>query len=356
MNLDKRVERLRQSLRQGSLDAFLISHPIDLYYFTGKVLSIGKMLVTLTNAFLFVDGRYYTSCQSNCPVEVMLSRENDLLEPLKGIKRLGLDVETTTLESYLSLLKTVKELRIELSPTKSVIKEIRAIKEKEELMALKEAASLGSEGFDFLLSLLKEGISEHTLASELEFFWRKRGASGVAFSPIIAFNENSAMPHYRAGSARLKKNSSILIDIGVLYSSYNSDMTRVVFYGDPPKELIKIRDIVEEASIRALSLVKQGVTAAELDEAARSYIVQKGYGEFFTHSLGHGVGLEIHEWPTLKKSQENITLMENMVITIEPGIYIPRLGGVRLEDTVIVTQKGYEDLTKRPKTLSIPLC
>lgn len=357
MNYVRRLATLADELKRQDLEAFLISHPIDIYYFTGKILSEGRLLMKQGKPLLLVDGRYFAACQLDCPAEVLLSKGNHFLDLLKGIKTLGVDTETTSLEMYLELSKTAAPLNIELHHTKSLVKWIRAVKDEEELAILRDAATLGSEGFDYLLTLLKEGISESALAFELEFYWRKKGASGVAFSPIIAFDKNSSMPHYRAGDAFLKKNSSILIDIGVLYRHYHSDMTRVVFCESAPKELLKIRDIVEEASSNALSLVKPGVSGAKLDEAARSLIAKKGYGDYFTHSLGHGVGLEIHELPTLKRSEsgEGAILQEKMVITIEPGIYIPGLGGVRLEDTVIVTATGYEDLTKRPKNISISL-
>lgn len=215
---------------------------------------------------------------------------------------------------------------------------------------MREAAELGCQGFDYIVSLLKENVQESDLALALEFYWRKKGAQGVAFDPIIAFGENSALPHYRAQEVRLKNNQIVLMDIGVRYRHYHSDMTRVVFKGEVEDELLKIRDIVEEASMRALSILKPGVSIAEVDLAARSYIESKGYGPYFTHSLGHGVGLQIHEFPFLRKSSPH-NLQEGMVITIEPGIYLPKLGGVRLEDTVSITATGFENFTTRPRQI-----
>ena len=199
----------------------------------------------------------------------------------------------------------------------------------------------------YVLSLLKEEISEAELALELEFFWKKRGAKKLAFDPIIAFGANSSMPHYRAGLAKLQSHTSILIDIGVVLSHYHSDMTRVVHFGTPTSVIEKIYSIVEEAKARALALCCPGTLVGELDRAARDWIASQGYGERFTHSLGHGVGLDIHEPPTIRDSglYRTLPLQPGMVITIEPGIYLPGIGGVRLEDTVLITENGHENLT-----------
>jgi Xaa-Pro aminopeptidase len=201
-------------------------------------------------------------------------------------------------------------------------------------------------------------MTESEAALELDFFWKKRGGQGFSFDPIIAFGANSSMPHYRAGITPLKKGDTVLIDIGVMVNNYHSDMTRTVFFGEPHPEMRKIYNIVREAQTRALDAVKPGVHAGELDKAARGYIEAEGYGPQFSHSLGHGVGLEIHEWPFLRNRvpMADIPIKEGMCLTVEPGIYIEGLGGVRIEDSIIVTQEGYRSLTNRPTELSVLPC
>jgi len=203
--------------------------------------------------------------------------------------------------------------------------------------------------------MLKEGISENELAIELEIFWKRRGSKAIAFDPIIAFGSNSSMPHYRVGQRKLNTGEAVLIDIGVNLNHYHSDMTRVVFFGDPDPKIASIYEIVLKAQELALENCRPGTPIAELDASARTYIEQKGYGENFTHSLGHGVGLEIHELPLIRSQSPgaDTQLEEGMVVTIEPGIYLPGIGGVRIEDTVAITRDGYENLTNRSKELSI---
>jgi Xaa-Pro aminopeptidase len=220
---------------------------------------------------------------------------------------------------------------------------------------LRKAANLGTEGFEYLLEIIREGISEAELAVELEIFWKRKGSRGLSFQPIIAFGASSSMPHWRASSARLKKGDAILIDIGVHYHHYHSDMTRVVYFKEADPKMVEIHSIVQEAQQLALSLCKPGVKIGELDKTARDSITKRGYGAHFTHSLGHGIGLEIHELPTLRSGspQSDLLLEPGMCITIEPGIYLAGVGGVRLEDTVVITESGYENLTKPSKDVRV---
>lgn len=333
-----RIQKFTELFTKEGCDAFLITDPVDLFYLTGLDLSAGTLVLKPSESVLLVDGRYLEVCRKDSPVPVALKSERPLKDVLNGVKSCGIESEVTIVASYLELKK---ELPIE---PKSLLGRIRAIKNPSEIAALQKAADLGCLGFDYVCSLLKEGVTEKELAFELEFFWRKQGAEGVAFDPIIAFGENSSMPHYRAGSTRLKLGDIVLIDIGVKLDHYHSDMTRTLFFGKGNPELEKIFAIVKEAQERALSVLKDGITAGEADSAARSFIASKGYGENFCHSLGHGVGLQIHEFPLLRKDSQ-VILQEGMVVTIEPGIYVAGLGGVRIEDTVLITNNGYKNLT-----------
>lgn len=350
MNYLRRRDRLLNEMDKQSLEAFLITNPIDLFYFTGMELSLGKLLIRRSSSVLIVDGRYLEMCQKHCDVPTLLLQEKLLFELLTDLKELGIDSETTSAQNFFDLQAEANKQKLALRPMKGIIKNLRAIKDSDEVAVLRQAAILGSEGFDYALNMLKEGVREADIALSIEYFWRNKGAKGVAFEPIIAFGEHGSMPHYRAGKTSLAPNQSVLIDIGVLNQHYHSDMTRVVFFGKVAPEIIKIRGIVQEALERACALLKPGITTGELDDAARKFIASCGYGDKFTHSLGHGVGLEIHEFPTIRRtpSTEAICLQEGMVFTIEPGIYLPGVGGVRLEDTVAITATGYENFTNKP--------
>jgi Xaa-Pro aminopeptidase len=355
-----RLQKLQSYLQNLSCDALLIEDPINIYYLTGLNLSSGKFLVHSSGAYLIVDHRYFEFCQKTCPYPVFPidtpSFEIHLLNPdFSFIKTLAFDSETTSYKNYVDIKKYISAIEqsdkrhISLIPLENPVKQLRAIKDASEIAILREAALLNSQGFDFLCTLLQEGISESEMALELEIFWKRRGGKALAFDPIIAYGANSSMPHYRAGSERLKRGHSVLIDIGVNYNHYHSDMTRVIFFGKPDPRIQKIHDIVREAQEVALSKCLPGTLIGDLDAAAREVIASHGYAKNFTHSLGHGVGLEIHEFPVIKNISpyKDTRLAPGMVITIEPGIYLPGVGGIRLEDTVVITDKSHENLTNR---------
>lgn len=328
-------------MQEWEVDLLIVDTPIDLFYLTGEELSAGSLIISPYDATLYVDGRYYEACRQNTPLPVVLMNRGDSLPSQPG-KRIGFDAQTTTFEAY----QRLSSLQGERIPLDSPLRRVRAVKDPGEIELLKKAATLGSQGYDFILTQIGEGISEEELVIELEIYWRRAGGQRVAFSPHIAFGENGAYPHYHSGKRTLKKNESVLIDIGVVLNHYHSDMTRVVFFGKPQKELEKIYQIVRDAMEKAFVLCKPGTEVAVLDQAARGWIEDQGYGEYFVHSLGHGVGLEIHEFPFLRKNGTGV-LEEGMVITIEPGIYLPGIGGVRLEDTIVITKEGFENLTNR---------
>lgn len=354
MNYATRLEKLRLLLKTTPCDAFLIENPVDLYYLTGMNVSTGKIIITSSAAIFIVDGRYIEKCKNQTLYSVQLANENLLKNILTDLQihQLGFDQTHTTYEAFLHLSNILQVLKsqsylIELIPSPSIVQKLRLIKDNDEIDCLRKAAILGYKGYELVSSLLREGITESELAFALEFFWKKQGASKLAFEPIIAFGPNSSMPHYRASDTPLKKNSHVLIDIGCVLSNYHSDMTRVVFFDQPSPVIQEIYQIVQEAKDRAIDLCRPGILIGELDSTARDWITKKGYGDQFTHSLGHGIGLEIHEKPIIRKAgiDAMTPLVAGMVITIEPGIYLPNIGGVRLEDTILITEKGHENLT-----------
>lgn len=340
--------RINQLLQKLPIEtSYLVNNPIDIYYLTGLDVSSGSLVIG-KNSFLLVDGRYFEACKNKSPVPVYLTKEGLLFELIQGT--LWVDKNSLTIGAFLNLEEKAKDKEIHLQPVESQVMPLRLIKDKEEISLLKEASLLGVEGFHYVKSLLKLGISENEVASELEYFWRKKGGQGVAFEPIIAFGPNSSMPHYRAGSALLKEGDLVLIDIGVKKGHYHSDMTRVLHFGEISPQLKELHRVVQESIESALLKLRQGAIIRDVDEAARQVMRNYGYEEYFTHSLGHGVGLEIHETPLIKSQgpSSSMILQEGMVITIEPGLYLPNLGGVRLEDTVVITKTGYENLTNLP--------
>ncbi|MFC2049425.1 M24 family metallopeptidase [Chlamydiota bacterium] len=353
-----RIAKAQKLLSALAVQALIVDNPINLYYLTGLELSLGRLVIEPEEATLFVDGRYFEAAQKRAPCSVLLTAGYDKKSPFGGWwkfqqGRVGFDEITTSYADFESL----KALGGELVPLKNPIGKIREIKEPPERDALRQAAALGSEGMDYLISRLKEGVTEKEMALALEIFWLQKGGEGVAFTPHIAFGEGASQPHYTVSERKLKRGDAVLIDIGVVLRHYHSDMTRVVCFGTPPAELEKIYQIVHTAHAAGVNLCRPGVKIGDLDRAARNVIEQAGYGKCFTHSLGHGVGLEIHESPRISAvgADAERELEPGMVITIEPGIYVQGVGGVRLEDTLLITEEGYENLTRRPLSSTLPI-
>lgn len=346
MDYQARVKKL-QRLIAHECEAFYIENPIQLLYLTSFSLSKGLLLVTPNKAELIVDGRYIEACSKHSPFPTYNLMEMPLTKWLEKerVKTLGFDAETLSYKNYQLLLECPN---ITLAPLKGPVQRLRLIKDADEIERLKQAAKLTVKGFDYAFSLLKEGLSEEALSLKLEFFWRKNGAKGLAFEPMIAFGTHCSMPHHRASSNILHHDEEVLIDAGLIWQNYHSDMTRVHFFGKPSPQITKIYEIVEKAKERALALCCPGSTVGEIDLAARTFIADQGYGDYFPHSLGHGIGLEIHEPPILRFNgpYKDLKIETGMVITIEPGIYLPGIGGVRLEDTLLITENGYNILTQ----------
>jgi len=354
-----RIQKVQKLVGELGLQALVVDHVVNLYYLTGMELSLGRLVIQPDAATLFVDGRYFEGCRKKGTCEVLLTSGYDLKSPF-GVwmhrlqqKRVGFDEQTTSYSEY-SLLNT---LGVDLVPVKNPVGRLREIKDPVEREALRQAAALGSSGMDYVINHLQEGITEKELARALEIFWLNAGGDKLGFTPIVAFGENSAEPHYRVSERKLKRGDLVLIDIGVVLKHYHSDMTRVVAFGEPHEELQKIYQIVYHASTEATRLCRPGSKIGDVDQAARGFIKDAGYGDYFIHSLGHGVGLEIHESPRINSSgpDANRVLESGMAITIEPGVYLPGIGGVRLEDTLLITEEGYENITCRPLSATLPV-
>ena len=247
---------------------------------------------------------------------------------------------------YVSLGKVCRKAKVKVSAKKGLVDDLRLIKDAHEIRLMKKAAELGYKAYQYIRKKLKPGVTEIELAKLLEIYCLKEGATGMSFEPIIAFGKNSALPHYHPGKTKLKANDIVLFDLGVMLNGYASDMTRVDFVGKVDPKLREIFEVNKAAQRMALAKCRPGVKLKELDIAARRVMKSAGYEEYYVHGLGHGIGLEVHEFPGIKVKgiDRNVVLEPGMVITIEPGIYLPGKGGVRYEDTIVITKDGYVNL------------
>ena len=333
----QRVAKLSGQLKQGQ--GFILSEPHDLFYLTGLVLSEGLAIVVREKALLIVDGRYIGTAKSASPIEVALLEEGILEKVVQGIDTLCFDEDKVSVAKLKTWQKQLPGITFE--GTSSPVLRLRAQKDEGEITLLRDSAELLMKGLKHVVSKLKEGVSEKEMALEFELFCRRSGAKKLSFDPIIAFGEKGAYPHYHPTNNTLKKGDAVLLDMGVMLQGYASDMTRTFcFEGEFSPRMQLFYDVTTKAKQAALDLCRAGVKIADLDLAARAVMAEYDVESFYPHSLGHGVGLEVHELPRVRKRSEE-TLQEGMVITIEPGLYEPGIGGVRLEDTVVVTKTGH---------------
>lgn len=348
-----RLVRLRRLLAREHLDGFLVSGASNLRWLCGYSGSNGMMLVTPKDACFYTDFRYKEQIRTEvkgCRKRVL---ERDLYtvfpaDDCRRVRRLGFESGNLSVARFRALRRQLKKTR--LVPTRDLVLELRRTKEPAEARRIQAAQDVVDRTFKAVLGLIKPGITERDLALEIEF--RFRAVGDVAFPSIVASGPNSAKPHAGASGRRLRRGDAITFDIGCRLDGYCSDMTRTVFLGRPNPDLAEIYSAVLEAQRQALAVIRPGVPCKFVDLAARDYLKGLGYGHYFGHSLGHGVGLDVHEQPMLS-SNSTQTLEPGDVTTVEPGVYIPGLGGVRIEDMVLVTKTGCRNLTASPKKLLV---
>lgn len=349
-----RIAGLREAMKQQQMEAVWITNDVNRRYLTGFTGSSGYVLITADHAYLLTDFRYMTQAAEQARDFVIVEHGPSVNENLKqllqeaGIGRLGFEEDHTAYSTYRKYESDLKPC--ELVPVKGMVEDLRMFKDDGELEVMKAAADLADKTFLHMLELLKPGVSEWDMALELETFMRKHGASGPSFETIIASGERSAMPHGVASSKIMQNTEFVTMDFGALLNGYCSDITRTVFLGEPTAKHREIYDIVLEAQMHTLEHLKPGMTGREGDALARDIIARYGYGEQFGHSTGHGLGMEVHEQPRLSKLSDTV-LQPGMVVTVEPGIYIPGFGGVRIEDDVVITDTGVRRLTESTKDL-----
>jgi Xaa-Pro aminopeptidase len=343
---------LRRQMKQRGIDSLLVTHLPDVRYLCGFTGSNAYLAITANRAAMFTDGRYTTQArQETSAARVVIaakSARNEACQWLaaSGVKHCAFDPESTTV-TELALYRKASSPghRGFFRPlAESLVPHLRLIKDQDELRLMKQAALLGVELFHKLLPHLEPGVPETTVAAELEHSARLHGAEAMSFETIVAGGPRSALPHGRASSQRLPRKGFVTLDFGVILNGYCSDMTRTIFLGQPTRRERFTYDAVREAQQAAVAAVKPGASCGEVDDAARSVLRKAGLAEYFTHSTGHGVGLEIHEAPRIAADQSQ-SLLPGMVVTIEPGVYIAGHFGVRIEDMVAVTEEGGQVLT-----------
>ncbi|MBI5234719.1 MAG: aminopeptidase P family protein [Deltaproteobacteria bacterium] len=353
---ERRAAKARVAMAKAKLDALLVTDIKNIRYLTGFTGSSAYLVLTPSRVYFLTDSRY--AAQSGAEVkgadiEVRICAK--AVEEIHGIltgprvgDRIGFEPDNLTYEAYLRFKKGFGNKRF--IPSGGIIKTARAVKDAIELTAIKDSVGALDAGFEAARGLIAPGRKESDVAFEIEVGFKKAGADGPAFDTIIASGPRSALPHGKAGQRKMRKGELVVVDMGVLLNGYNSDETRTYCLGRPTRRQRNIYDTVAAAQEAAIKAIRPGATAKDVDAAARAYITDAGYGEYFGHGTGHGVGLDVHERPVLSPHSKDI-LTQGMVVTVEPGIYIPGWGGVRIEDMVLVTADGFEALTNAAKGL-----
>ena len=351
-SIPARLSRLRAALPETGADAIFISQPENRAYLSGFTGSAGHLLITADRAILATDFRYWEQAALEAPhfdVAQIRTTVNDLLpDLLMGVSRVAFEADHAPYATVAGWKEAAAG--VEWLPTKGITHNLRAIKDEAEQATLRRAILLADAALAHGLTQARPGMTELALAWIIESYMREHGAQGVAFDLHVGSGPNGARPHSKPSDKQLLAGEPIVIDMGAKLDSYRSDLTRTVCLGEPsdPDKFWTVYNTVLGAQTAAIAAIRPGMTGKEADAVARDYITQAGYGEAFGHGLGHGVGLEIHEQPFMGRLS-TATLAENMVVTVDPGIYLADWGGVRIEDIVLVTTNGAEVLTTAPK-------
>ena len=355
---DQRLARLRTAIAERDLDGLVVSSPANILYLSGFRGSSGVLLVAADRLLLLSDFRYRIQAARQAAgwefIEVprrLFAKTGETAKET-GLRRLGFDPSHLTCERREELAAGAGE--VELAPAGRLVEELRMVKSPEEIAQIRAAAGLADRALAHIAGLLRPGVSEREVALEGEFLMRRDGAEAAAFDIIIASGPNSALPHAETSERELQPGDLVVVDIGARVGGYCSDMTRTYAVGEASERAQEVYRVVHRAQRQAVAAVRPGAVCRELDSLARSAIEAGGYGEYFGHGLGHGVGLEVHEAPRLGKEEEK-QLVAGNTVTVEPGIYLPEMGGVRLEDLLAVTSDGAETLTESPMPAELPV-
>lgn len=356
MEMKKRIENTRKLLKENRVDALLITSATNRRYLTGFTGSAGYVLISEDKAIFITDFRYTQQARTQASNYEVIEHKTSIIETVNeqlknlGIHTLGFEEEVVTYSLFKKFEKAFAVVK--LVPLAQTIEKLRMVKDEGEIQLIKKATEIADQAFSYILNVLKPGKKESEIAFELECKMRELGAQGPSFDTIVASGYRSSMPHGVASDKVIESGDLVTMDYGCIYNGYVSDITRTVMVGKPNEKQKEIYRIVLEAQLNVINHLKPGMTGKEGDALARDIIQKYGYGEYFGHGTGHGIGLDVHEGPGLSP-RVDIVLQPGMVVTDEPGIYIPDFGGVRIEDDILITESGVEILTKSQKDLII---
>lgn len=355
MNFRKRIEEVRTLITTKGIDCVLISSPQNKFYLGEFFSSSGYVLITKKKQYIMVDFRYFEEIKSkNKLFEVVLLSSENTIEKLlnwiiavEGLEQIGFEGKEISYDFYRHLKASLASNLCSLDLSK-----IRSIKEDKEIENIEKACNIADATFQHIIGYIEAGMSEKKIENELVRFIKEQGGQKESFDSIVASGLRGALPHGKASDKIIKSGEFITLDFGVIYNNYCSDITRTISVGKCSRELSQVYEVVKAAGEEAIGRVRPNLTLGELDYYARDFITQSGYGGYFGHNLGHGLGIEVHEYPAVASNNGEI-LREGMVITIEPGIYIPDVGGVRIEEDILITREGCKFLTHSPRELIV---
>ena len=350
----KRIKAANALVKKNKLDVMIISHLPNIRYLSGYSGSNSLLVLAPPKSYFLTDFRYTVQARKEVKNSQVIIAEKELIGELVKLPCFRKKVKVGFETAYVSVkgLEKMKELlsRALFKPVENLVESIAVVKDNSEINKIKRAVKITDAAFELILDMIKPGVKERDIALELSYRMIKMGADGPSFDFIVASGQRSSMPHGKASDRKLKNKDFITIDFGCFYNGYASDMTRTVVLGKASQKQKKIYSVVKDAQQAAINAARAGMAAKELDKVARDIIKKEGYGDYFGHGLGHGLGLEVHSLPVINPRSQDILATGN-VITIEPGIYIPNWGGVRIEDDILITQNGCKVLTKSPKEL-----
>lgn len=353
--MKNRISELREEMNNLNVDAFLVTTPKNVRYLSTFTGSAGLILITPEHNYFITDFRYTDQAQEQAKgFDIIIHKGkmyNEINELLNAeeVQSMGIEANDMNVSTYSHLSELFEPMLVQ---TEGVIETIREVKDEDEIEIIREACEITDQAFEHILTFIKPGITEIEVANELDRYLKGKGASGMSFDTIVASGVRSAMPHGVASDKVIEHGDFVTLDFGCYFKGYTSDMTRTIAVGEVDPKLEEIYNIVLEAHNRVIASTKAGMTGKEVDALARDYISEKGYGPNFGHTTGHGIGLDVHEGPAIAGRNEK-PLVVNNIITNEPGIYVSGLGGVRIEDDLIVKEDGVESLNRSPKNLII---
>ncbi|MBC7251019.1 MAG: aminopeptidase P family protein [Anaerolineae bacterium] len=355
-----RLNKLREKLAADGLDAMLVTRPQNMRYLSGFSGGDGAVLVVTQQAAVAVTGFIYREqMQREAPDWELVEAKGRLFHALPevtarlGVRRIGFESTYLTVDQHHDLAEALPDCQ--LVPVKGMVEELRAVKSEEEIEAITRAIVLADSAFAHIVKFIRPGMKEREVGWELEKYMRSHGADKVSFDIIVGSGPNGAMPHATQSERVIRAGEPIVMDLGAVVDGYCSDLTRTIVIGEPDDTFRTVYDTVLRAQVHAEAKIMPGMTGEEADGIAREIIVEAGYGEAFGHGLGHGVGLAVHESPRVSYMQGENVLQPGMVFTVEPGIYLPGWGGVRIEDIVVLREDGCQVLTKASKEPFVPL-